>query len=161
MTINRVFARAMVAFMILTGSMLLHAQGASVTWKQSIEKSKYSPGPQPKNSQIRTIEPYGDGQIYKVEGVAGNGNKTSWGYSAHYDGMESPITGSGAPFGADSVTIKRIDASTTQETLKNAGKTVETTVSVISDGGKVLTITATGTNASGQPFTNILVFDKQ
>jgi len=153
---------ATVVVLIFAGSTMLSGQGMTQngTWKQSIEKSKYDPGPQPKNAQVRTLEAFGsDGQKYSVEGVAGNGNKTLWTYSASYDGKEYPLTGP-APFGATTIIIKHLGPNKTQELLKNGDKVVETTISELSADGKTLTITATGTNASGAAFTNILVFDR-
>jgi hypothetical protein len=130
------------------------------TWKHSIEKSKYDPGPQPKNPQVRTLEAFGgDGQKYRVEGIAGNGNKTLWTYTASYDGKDCPISGP-APFGATTVVIKRLGPNKTQELLRNGDKVVEATISELSMDGKTLRVTATGTNTSGAVFTNILVFDR-
>jgi hypothetical protein len=146
-----------VVVLILAASGLLMAQAApSGTYKQSIEKST----PQPKNPQIRTMSVNGDVQQYNTDAIAGNGNKVSWSYTAAYDGKPSPITGAG-PMGADAVALTHIDASTTQEVFTKAGAVVETTISVVSDGGKTLTVTATGTNAAGNPFKNVLVFDRQ
>jgi len=154
---KRLAAFGTVVVLILAASGLLMAQAApSGTYKQSIEKST----PQPKNPQIRTMEVNGDVQKYNTDAIAGNGNKVNWSYTAAYDGKPVPITGTG-PMGADAVALKHIDASTTQEVFTKAGAVVETTISVVSDGGKTLTVTATGTNAAGQPFKNILVFEKQ
>jgi hypothetical protein len=153
---------ATLVVLILAGSTMLSAQSRTQngTWNQSIEKSRHDPGPQPKNARVRAVEAFGsDRQKFGVEGVAGNGNKTLWTYSASYDGKEYPLIGP-APFGATTIIIKHLGRNKTQGLLKNGDKVVKTTISELSKDGKTLTITVTGTNANGAAFTNILVFDR-
>ena len=48
-----------------------------------------------------------------------------------------------------------------RERQKQAGKVVTRNRKVVSSDGKVMTMTAAGTDAQGQPFTNVLVFDRR
>ena len=61
----------------------------------------------------------------------------------------------------DMIALKRVDASTVQITQKKAGKVVITGTRVVSKDGKVMTVTAKGTNAKGQKVNSVLVFDKR
>jgi len=93
------------------------------TWKLNLAKSHYDPGPPPK-SGTRTIELLANGTRQKTEGVDAGGNRVAYGYTANYDGKDYAITGSGVPNEADSISLKRIDNSTVEATLKKEGKVV-------------------------------------
>ena len=128
------------------------------TWKLNVEKSTYSPGPAPK-SLTRTLEAKGDNVKYSFEGVSAEGTSVAYSFTVAYDGKESAITGS-MPGGADTISIKRIDANNFETTLKKAGKVIGTAKSEISQDGKVTTVTAQGTNADGLATTSSAVYDK-
>jgi hypothetical protein len=128
------------------------------TWKLNVEKSTYTPGPAPK-SLTRTLEAKGDNVKYSFEGVSAEGTSVAYSFTVAYDGKESAITGS-MPGGADTISIKRIDANNFETTLKKAGKVIGTAKSEISQDGKVTTVTAQGTNADGLAMTSSAVYDK-
>jgi hypothetical protein len=92
------------------------------------------------------------------ESVDADGNKTTFEYTAKYDGKDYPVTGSET---FDMIALKRINDRTTEATLKKSGKVVSTARRVVSKDGKTLTLTITGTNAKGQKMKNIAVYDKQ
>ena len=129
-------------------------------WELNVSKSTYSPGPPPR-SQSRNEEPSGNGVKCTIEGVTKNGDHTMVTYVAAYDGMDYPMTGSGAPNGADTINNRRIDDYVFEATLKKAGKVVQTARNVFSKDGKVWTITSKGVNASGQPINNVAVWERQ
>ena len=81
-------------------------------------------------------------------------------YAGHYDGKDGKYTGTP---NRDAIAMKRIDANTFEGLLKKDGKVVQTTRLVISDGGKVLTLTSTaGVGLSGKTTSGtVMVFDKQ
>jgi hypothetical protein len=60
-----------------------------------------------------------------------------------------------------SIALNRIDAYTVEATLKKAGRIVLTNRVVYSKDGKLRTITGKGTNANGQPTTNVVVYERQ
>ncbi len=62
---------------------------------------------------------------------------------------------------ADMLSLKRIDAFTTEFTQKRAGKVVITGTRAISKDGTVMTITTKGINAKGLTTSNVSVFEKQ
>jgi len=128
------------------------------TWKLNVAKSKYSPGPAPQ-SQTLKIEPSGKGEKITSEVVAADGKRTTSTYTANFDGKDYPLSGSA--LGADKVSLKRIDARTTERTDKKDGKVIQTLTRVVSQDGKTMTVTTKGTNPEGKAINNVVVFDKQ
>ena len=128
------------------------------TWKLNVAKSKYNPGPAPQ-SQTLTIEPVGKGEKVTSEAVSADGKRTTTTYTANFDGKDYPLTGSA--LGADKVSLKRIDARTTERFDKKDGKVIVTIKRVVSADGKTMTATVKGTNAEGKPTNNVAVFEKQ
>jgi hypothetical protein len=93
-----------------------------------------------------------------LKGIPGDGKPTSIQASYSLDGREHPIIG--AP-DADSQSITRVDALTTEGTLKKGGKVVQTVRRSITKDGKTMTITFKGQNAQGQTINNVMVFEKR
>ena len=127
------------------------------TWELNVAKSKYSPGPAPK-SHVLKIEAAGKGEKVTSEQSTADGTKIAVEYSAEYDGKPHPIKGSAS---ADSVTLKRIDAHTTERVDSKGGKTVTTYHRVVSKDGKTMTVTIKGTDATGKAVNNVVVFEKK
>jgi hypothetical protein len=150
-----------VVLAVLTSSVLMAQDNPLVgTWKLNIAESKYSPGPAPQ-SQTRTVEAQGDGIKVRIEGTAADGSRVAYGYTANFDGKDNPMSGIGAPNGADTVALKRINPTTIEVTNKKAGKVLVTLRVIVSKNGKVTTITGTGTNGNGQAVNNSMVYEKQ
>jgi hypothetical protein len=133
------------------------ADPAVGTWKLNVAKSKYSPGPPPKSATV-TYEETADGIRRTGESISAEGTKTSFEYSAKYDGKDYPVTGSDV---FNAISLKRVNDHTAEATLKKDGKPVSTARRVISKDGKTLTITISGTNAQGEKTRNVAVYDKQ
>ena len=127
------------------------------TWKLNVAKSKFSPGPAPK-SQTVVFAAAGAGVKVSLEGVGADGSKVAQVYTANYDGKDVPLTGSTT---TDTVSLKRINATTVERTDKKGGKVVQTITRVVSADGKSMTITTKGTNAQGQAVNNVGVYEKQ
>lgn len=88
-------------------------------------------------------------------GEQGDGTPINSSYTAKYDGKDYPVTG-------DTTTaMKEVNANTHTYTQKRGGKVYGTGQGVISNGGKTMTLTSTGTNAEGKKFHNVAVLDKQ
>ena len=152
------------AFILIAASTIVgRAQSDPVVgiWKLNLGKSKFNPGPPPKNL-TRTYESIRNGVKVTIEGVDGFNNPIKYRYSANYDGKDYPVTGVGVPGDADVIALMRVDIIfTVEETLKHAGKVIFTARRVVSQNGKVLTFTAKGTNVTSQPANNVTVYDKQ
>ena len=103
--------------------------------------------------------PYGTGVVKMTDkAIDAEGKPRLMEYSAIYDGKDHPFLGNP---NADTISLKRIDDFTIEATTKRAGKIAMSGRRVISEEGKVMTITSRGTNAKGETVDNILVFDKQ
>jgi len=127
------------------------------TWKLNVETSKFSPGPPPQSLTVK-VEPSGQGEKVSTEGVNADGTRTATQYTANFDSKDNPLTGSQI---ADTVSLKRIDQRTSERTDKKAGAVAQTLRRVVSQDGKMITVTVKGKNAQGQDVNNTLVFEKQ
>jgi len=127
------------------------------TWQLNVAKSKFSPGPPPQ-SQTLKIEASGRGEKVTSEAVNADGTPTTTQYTANFDGKDYPLTGSQI---ADMVSLKRVDARTTERTDKKGDKVMTSITRVVSADGKSMTATVKGTNAQGQSTSNVAVFEKQ
>src|SRR2546425_210411 len=99
---------ARLAPILACGATLWAADPIAGTWKLNRAKSKYSPGPTPTSATI-TYEETADGIKRTGENLLPDGSKTSFEYTAKYDGADYPVTGSDT---YDSITLKRINANT-------------------------------------------------
>ena len=127
------------------------------TWELNLEKSKYSPGPPPK-SQTRTYEVTGQQEKMIAKGIDAKGNETVQQFSANRDGKDYPYEGWPR---VDTISLTAVDAFTVTYKLKQAREVVLTGTRVISKHGKMMTISGKGTDALGQPWETMEVFDKR
>jgi hypothetical protein len=137
------------------------AQDAHVgTWKEDFAKSKFSPaptGPAP-ISATRTYEMFGDGLKFTATTVGADGKSGTATWSAHFDGKDYPFVG---VQNYDTIALKRIDSSDFTSEIKKAGKVVLTVKNTVSSDGRTMTNNNKGTNAQGQPYTSVTVWEKQ
>ena len=150
------------AFFVCTLSGLLLAQDNPFvgTWKLNTAKSKFEPGPGPK-SLTRTIVAQGSGAKYSFEGIGPDGSSYAYSFSTNYDGMDSAITGTGTPGGADTIALKRVNSRKTEGTLKKGGKEISKVTAEVSKDGKVATVKTKGKTADGKESSSESVYDKQ
>jgi hypothetical protein len=152
---------AVVVLVLIVSSPVLAQEDAHIgVWKQNFAKSKLVPppaGPQPQ-SITRTYEKFGDGLKATFVTISADGKRTTVSYSAHFDGKDSPYTGTTA---IDTIALKKIDNHSFSNVNKKAGKVVNTGTNVVSKDGKTMTFTSKGTNAQGQPTSGVSVFEKQ
>ncbi len=127
------------------------------TWKLNVAKSTYSPGPAPKSVTV-VIAAAGQGVKVSIEAVNADGSKGAFVYTANYDGTDVPFTGNPA---IDTTSLKRINATTVEDTRKKGGKVVRTLTRVMSADGKSFAATVKGTNDQGQAINNVDVYEKQ
>jgi hypothetical protein len=125
-------------------------------WKLNVQKSKFDPaiGPAPQ-SEIRTYEAASAGMTKGTfVTVDAKGVKSTRGYTAAYDGKDSPYTGNpnadtlaltGTPYISDAV-------------LKKAGKVVQLGHNMMATDGKSFTLTITN---PAKTATTVEVFEKQ
>jgi hypothetical protein len=154
------FLAVLVLCLAVPGMMLAQDNPALGTWKLNAEKSKYNGIPAPK-SLTRTVAADGDSVKYSFEGTGADGAALQYGFTVKYDGKDNPVTGSGMPYGADHIAIKRIGPNKFSATLKKGGKIAGTSTSVVSKDGKTVTLTAKGTDADGKAVSSVQVYDKE
>jgi hypothetical protein len=155
------FVVAMVILCLSASSVMFGADNPNIgTWNLNVDKSKITPGSLPK-SLTRTVSADGDNVKYSYEGTSADGTALAYGFTVKYDGNDNPITGSGMPFGADQIAIKRLGSHSFSSTLKRGGKVVATTKSTVSSDGKTATLTSKGTDQNGKTVSSTLVYDKQ
>jgi hypothetical protein len=136
------------------------AQSSSLigSWKLNLDKSKFSPGTAPRSITLIYEQ---DGQNIRNIGqiTDAKGNSVT-GVNIHiYDGQPHPSTGDPD---YDATAYTRVDANTIIFTRLKAGKLIATGTLVVSQDGKTLSVTITGSGTSGGGATpGTAVFDKQ
>lgn len=152
-------ARAVLVLAITTIT-ALGADHSLGTWKLNVEKSKYTPAPMPVKSLTSTREAADGGVKVTTTGERADGTAINAAYTTKYDGTESQVTGSGAPY--DTIVVKQVNAGTlTDERKKTGGKYHAKGRMVISADGKTMTWSSKGTDPDGKTFTSTFVYDKQ
>jgi hypothetical protein len=130
------------------------------TWKLNVAQSTYDPGPPPQ-SLTRTYEDRGGGvMLTTVEGINAQGNPIFQQAAYKFDGKDYPLAEIGAQT-VRTVSYKLVDAYTVEIIVKTGGKVTVTLTQTVSKDGKTMTQPEKGTNAQGQPFNNLWVYEKQ
>lgn len=158
---RQLFMLATVIVLALATSHLVVAQTDPFlgTWKLNVNKSKFVPGP-PRKSETRFVVSGSMGLNVSVQRVNGDGSTQQFQYTSNLDGKSYPIVGQG-PWGANTIVATLTAPSTIQSILKKDSEVVATGISVVSQDGRVLTITTKGTDANGKAFNSVAVYDKQ
>jgi hypothetical protein len=127
------------------------------TWVLNVGKSKYTPGPTPKE-QTSVYSAAGQGIKVATKGTSADGKPTATEFTGNFDGRDHPVTGNPD---WDAVSLKRVDSQTIEFTRKKGGKSVQTATSVVSKDGKTRTVTTAGVNAQGQKINTVGVYEKK
>ena len=150
---------SLVVGVVAFSSPVMQAQRDSLTgtWVLNVAKSRYSPGPAPKQ-QVSVYEAVGEGVKVSVTGTSADGRKTAYSFTANFDGKDVPVTGNPE---WDTVAVKRVDANTLEFTRKKSGKVVQTATLVLAKDGRSRTVTTTGVNAKGENVHNVAVYERK
>jgi hypothetical protein len=126
------------------------------TWLLDVGASKFNPGPGPQ-SQARIYK--ADGKNIKMIALTidAQGKQIHIEYAGAYDGKDYPVTGNPR---VETIAQERIDFYTVKTQTKRGGKVTATTTRVISQDGKTMTITGSGTDEKGVELNNTLVLRK-
>lgn len=162
MKLKRTTVISAVAVLCLVVPSLLLAQTNPVvgSWKLNLEKSKFPAGMAPK-SLVRTVTAEGDSVTYNFEGEGPDGAALKYSFTVKYDGNEYEVKGTGMPYGADHIAIKKVNSHMFSATLKKEGKDVGASTSTVSHDGKTTTLNSKGTDAKGNAVKTTSIFDKQ
>ena len=114
-----------------------------------IGKWKLKSDAPPPAINIMTYEPFGKGGMkVSVESKNAQGREQKWTYTTMFDGKDEPVTGHPS---ADTTSVKKIDARTTEITNKKAGKVLQIITNVISEDGNTINNTYQNFDADGKP----------
>jgi hypothetical protein len=131
------------------------------TWKLNVAKSKYQPGPGPKES-TRVHEDRGGGfWLITTDSVNAQGQKTHGAYVYKPDGKQYPQMGLNQTT-FNTIALTAVDPFTVDFTTYVDGKpTGLKGHRTLSKDGKTMTIEQKGTNAQGQATSSVAVWEKQ
>jgi len=114
-----------------------------------IGKWKLKSDAPPPAINIMTYEPFGNGGMkVTVESKNGEGRETKWTYTTMFDGKDEPVTGHPS---ADTTSVRKIDARTTEIVNKKAGRVLQIITNVISEDGNTINNTYKNFDAEGKP----------
>ena len=88
----RLLAIILAVSVLILGASAQAADNQVGTWKLDVAKSKYSPGPSPKEVTL-TMESQADGLKFTIVGTDAEGKPIHIEFSSKYDGTDSPMTG--------------------------------------------------------------------
>ena len=127
------------------------------TWKMNVAKSKFNPGPAPKNAHS-TYTQDGDWISLKTVGTSADGTAVERTNRFKTDGGMYAFNG---PTGPGKLSVKKIDDHTYESTtvLDAGGKVVSR--NVYSKDGKTRTQTVSGVNSTGEKLNHVIVFERQ
>jgi hypothetical protein len=108
-------------------------------------------------SQTRTYRVDGNQDVARHTGVDAQGKPTLIEFTATLDGKACPLKGYAD---WDAISMKKIDAHTTEFSQYRDGKATLSGKRVISKDGKTMTVSAQGTAANGEKVDHVMVFDR-
>ena len=136
---------------------VLAADNFTGTWKLNLQMSQYNPGPPPRSLTSR-VDVMGDTANFTFDGYDANGKAIEPAeITIKLDGKDYPIEGDPT---RDTISMKKIDDYTIEETNKKAGKVTTIVRTVYAKDGKSRTATTTGTTPDGQKVNNVAFFDR-
>ena len=141
---------------LITAGVSFASDAQMGTWKLNEAKSKIAAGA-PKNNTV-VYEAAGDSVKVTLDGTAADGTPTHSEWTGKFDGKDYPSTGNP---NEDMRSAKQIDDRTLHVVSKKGGKVVLTAHVVLSADGKTRTVTVNGTDAKGNKYKSIAVYDKQ
>jgi hypothetical protein len=144
------------AVSVFGATALANGQQSSV-WNLNTAKSKYSPGPGPKELTETTVL---SRERYTVDGdgIAADGKQMHFHLDAKFDGKDYPLIGVAW---ADTLSAKWIDAETAQLIEKRNSQITMLITCATSRDGKARTCTLKGTDEQGRRVNSVAVFDRK
>jgi hypothetical protein len=147
------------AVMALAAAFVYGGDNSVGVWKRNVESTKYADAnPNPITALIMTRIAVPGGLKIISKGHRKDGSPIDYSVTVIYDGKDYPVTGVGSVF--DTISVTRIDDDHFPSVTKK-GKYHMDGMTVISNGGKTMTITNKGTDASGKETSFVVVWDKQ
>jgi hypothetical protein len=157
---NRKFVGALLVIAIAAIPVLAqdHQPG---TFKRNLAKSKYEPGPAPKDEAARTFEDRGGGVWLSFTNTVPAEPIPRIYTAFKRDGKDYPLWIKGATTW-QVISFHKVGPRSWQYIVKTDGKEGPAkTVETFSPDGKTYTVEVTGTNAQGKPIHNVEIWEKQ
>jgi len=147
------------ALMVIAASPALAADHSIGVWKRDLSNTTYADAnPNPISAMIMTRTAIPGGLKIHSVGNRADGTKIDYTVEVKYDGKDHAVTGYGSVF--DTIAVTQIDADHFPSITKK-GKYHMRGMTVISNGGKTMTITNEGTDAAGHPTHFEVTWQKQ
>jgi hypothetical protein len=127
-------------------------------WVLDVQRSKYSAGTCPK-SMVIEMEATERGVRYRSDATFANGSKVHSEYTADYGGNQAIVMGAHGMMLP--VSLRRIDFRTVVASYIRALQVVATSRRVVSEDGRVMTITTVSKELSGKSVETVGVYEKQ
>jgi hypothetical protein len=125
-------------------------------WKLNVAKSTFTqPGPR---AQLRTYVTSNGVENMTARGIDADRKTTLTHYEARYDGKDYDMVGSA---GGNKVSLRRVDAYTTEISQKHDGKPTVVATRRVSQDGKTLTVTTKGMLPDGKVIDATMLFERQ
>ena len=144
------------AFVCLVAASAFAADWQIGTWKLNEGKSKLTPGSAKNHTVVYTT--VGTRIRVTVDGTDPDGKPAHNEWMGAFDGKDYPVTGDPAQ---DLRAYTKIDDHTLSFVIKKAGEVTLTGKIVVSKDVKSRTVMTTGSDAKGNKFTNIAVYDRR
>ena len=125
-------------------------------WRLRPAESRYEHGKPPREA-VYQIEREGPFLLFAARWISAEGRRLEMSFAAIPDGEPHPYDD---PAVADTVTATLVGARTLDTTAVLSGRTVAHGRRVLSEDGRTLTITQSGTTPDGNPFANISVYER-
>jgi len=149
---------AVIGFVLLLLSTAVQAADNPLmgTWRLNLAKSEFYPGPPPQYHINIYSQNGANGVKYTSNRANAQGEASRIEFTAAFDDKDYSITGDDR----GSIAITRTSERAFLARYRSGGKVTQIKAWIVSDDGKTLTILSTGAS-NGEPFNNIVVFDKQ
>ena len=137
--------------------------GSTLDWEEELKRVGSGSGWTGTWEEVRekgTLSLELDIEAYEGEGLTFKSPDYLAVVSMRFDGRDYATVGSNKPTDGALFSGKRVDERSLKISYKKNGKLVENRTYQISPDGKTLTITAIGTQESGQPHKEVRVYDK-
>jgi hypothetical protein len=126
-------------------------------WTLNIQRSKYPPGTCPKRMVIE-MQPAGHCVRYHSETTLANGSSTYSDYTADYNGKQAIVMGAHGM--RLPVSLKRANSNTVVASYTKSLQVVATSRRVVSQDGRIMTITTTSQDRSGKPVSSVGIYER-
>jgi hypothetical protein len=134
------------------------------TWNLNVAKSQFPPGRRTPRSNTWTIASPNGGWMSVADIISADGTTMHEEVNSKFDGHDYPVKGTGpnqAAHANRTVAHTRIDDHTFEVVVKLNGKLANTRRFVVSQDGKTLTDTGTGTDPQRRKVVSVQIWDRQ